>query len=82
MTSPATDDVVEHFNFQELPGADEVAGNPDVRLRGGWLAAGMVVLCAVPIYVTLSLPPLKWNGYKTDGLEWDLLSLDFLQRIH
>ena len=27
------------------------------------------------------LPPLKWNGCKTDGLAWDLLPLDFLRRI-
>jgi hypothetical protein len=30
---------------------------------------------------TKPVPPLKWNGCKTDGLEWDLLPLDFLRRI-
>ena len=28
------------------------------------------------------VPPLNGNGCKTDGLEWDLLPLDFLRRIH
>ena len=28
-----------------------------------------------------TLPPLKWNGCKTDGLEWDLLLLSFLRRV-
>jgi hypothetical protein len=27
------------------------------------------------------VPPLKWNGCKTDGLEWDLLLLSFLRRV-
>ena len=35
--------VVEHFYFQKLASADEVAGNIDVRFTGGAFAARVVV---------------------------------------
>jgi len=47
----ADDDVVQHLDFEELAGADQVARDLDVRLRRGRVAAGMIVLCEVPIYV-------------------------------
>ena len=45
------DHVIDNFNFQELAGPDQVAGDlyvPFGRLR---LPAGMVVLCDAPGYV-------------------------------
>jgi len=35
---PAHDEMVEHFNFQELPGPDQVTRHLDVRLAGRWVA--------------------------------------------
>ena len=51
MFAMANNHVVKHFNFEELTSPDEVAGNADIRLRGRWLAAGVIMLCEVPIYV-------------------------------
>ena len=39
----ADDDVVEHFDLQELPGPDEVAGDPDVGFRWRRVAGRMVM---------------------------------------
>jgi hypothetical protein len=47
----ADDDMVEHFDFQELPGPDEVARHSEVRFRGRWLSGRVVVLCGAPGYV-------------------------------
>jgi len=45
--------MVEDFNLEELAGADEIAGDADVRLGRGRFAARMVVLCEAPTYVQL-----------------------------
>jgi hypothetical protein len=45
------DDVIEHFDLQELAGANDVPGEFDVRLRGIRFPARMVVLCDAPVYV-------------------------------
>jgi hypothetical protein len=37
------DDVVKNFDLEELAGADEIAGDADVRLGRIWLTAGMIV---------------------------------------
>src|SRR5208282_6197335 len=50
-------------------------------------AVGKQANCQVSVEVVVSdgeigaLRPLKWNGYKTDGLEWIFFWLDFLRRI-
>ena len=49
----ANDDMVEHFDLEQLPRADEVAGDFDVRLARRGITAGVVVLCAAPVYVQL-----------------------------
>jgi hypothetical protein len=43
--------VVKNLDLEKLSGADEVAGDADVRLGRTWLPAGMVVLCAAWLYV-------------------------------
>jgi hypothetical protein len=43
--------MVEHFNLQELAGADEVARDLNVCLRRSWIPARVVVLCPARIYV-------------------------------
>ena len=36
-------DVIEHFDFEELSGPDETAGHFNVRFRRLWLAAWVIV---------------------------------------
>lgn len=43
--------MVEDFDAEELPGADEVARDLDVRLTGSRIPTGMIMLCEVRIYV-------------------------------
>ena len=43
MAGVADDYVVEHFDFQKLASADEVAGNLDVGFARGRIAARMIV---------------------------------------
>ena len=47
----AYDDVIEHFDFQELAGANQIASHLDVRLRRLRLAAWMIMLCVAKVYV-------------------------------
>jgi len=54
MAGVAEDDVVEHFYFQKLASADEVAGDLDVGFARRGFSARVVVLCAHPSYVQLS----------------------------
>ena len=51
MPTGAEDHVVEHFDLEQLPGADQVARHFDVGFRWRRIAAGMVVLCAARTYV-------------------------------
>ena len=37
------DHVVKNLDLEELAGADEVAGDADVRLGRSWFAAGMIM---------------------------------------
>ena len=46
------DHVVKNLDLEELAGADEVAGDADVRLGRSRLPTGVVVLCEAPVYVT------------------------------
>lgn len=46
------DDVVEHFDFHQLPGPHEVAGHFDVGLRWRRFPRWMIVLCGASVYVT------------------------------
>jgi hypothetical protein len=43
--------VIEDFDFQKLPGANEVAGNFDIGFARGGVSARVVVLCEAPSYV-------------------------------
>ena len=43
MAGVANDYVVEHFDFEKLASADEVAGNLDVGFARGRIAARMIV---------------------------------------
>ena len=43
--------MVEDFDFQKLTGADEVAGDFDVRFTGGGFSARVIVLCEARSYV-------------------------------
>ena len=43
MAGVANHYMVKHFDFQKLPGADEVAGNLDVGFARGRIAARMIV---------------------------------------
>ena len=35
--------MVENLNFEKLACPDKVARDPNVRFRGGWIAAGMIM---------------------------------------
>jgi hypothetical protein len=43
--------MIEHFNLQNLTGANQVARDFDISFRRGRIPAGMVVLCGAPVYV-------------------------------
>ena len=45
------DDVVKNFDLEELSGADEIAGDADVRLGRSWFPAGMIMLWDAGAYV-------------------------------
>ena len=51
MFGVSDNDVIEHFDFKELSGADQVAGDFDVRFRWCRVARRVIVLCGAPIYV-------------------------------
>ena len=55
MAGVSHDEMVNDFNFQKLPGADQITGDLDVRLAWSGVAAGMVVLCNAPSYVQLPI---------------------------
>ena len=63
--------MVEDFDFEELAGADEIAGHFDVGL--GWLrlATRVIVLCDVPSYVHGLVGTADRNAASTTkGLLW------------
>ena len=61
--------MVDQLDFQQLPGANEIACHLDVGLGRGAFAARVVVLCNAPSYVQL---PIVWadidSGIKAKGV--------------
>ncbi len=51
MALETNDYVIKDVDFEQLAGADKVAGYLDVALRGRGIAARMVMLCDAPSYV-------------------------------
>jgi len=47
------DDVVGDFDFEKLTGSDQIPRHPDICCARSWVAAWMIVLCGVRIYVQL-----------------------------
>ena len=47
----AQDHVVQHLDADDLPGFDELPGGSDVLGAGGWITAGVIVLCEAASYV-------------------------------
>ena len=51
MFAMSHDHVVKYLELEKLSGADQVAGDADVRLRRRRIATGMVVLWEAGVYV-------------------------------
>ena len=47
----AEDYVVQDLDADDLPGFDELPGGSDVLGAGGWITAGVIVLCEAASYV-------------------------------
>ena len=70
MAGVADDDVVDHFQLQDLARADEISGDSDVRLRRLGLSGGMIMLCDQPSYVRffhLSLKTSRFDRFDQTG---------------
>ena len=68
--SPAENDVVDHFNLQQLPGADQIAGHTNVGLARRRVAARMIMLCEAPSYVQSPIGGADVNSFHRDGGGW------------
>lgn len=67
MVGLADNYMVEHFHFEKLPGADEVAGEFNIRLGRRRVAARVVVLCGAPVYVQSPLGETGFAGSTAGG---------------
>ena len=62
--------MVEDFNLEKLAGADQIAGDLDVRLTRQRIPAGMIVLCEAPSYVQSPIGGADVNSFHRDGGGW------------
>gem|GEM_PF-2488778 len=71
MAVVADDHVIKHFDLEQLPGANQIARDPNVSLRGFRLTARLIVLFGVPSYDkrTLLLPCVNHRWTPPLGLD-------------
>jgi hypothetical protein len=59
--------VVENFDFEELPGSNEVTGDFYVRFRWRWITTRVRMLCGAPVYVQSMGGGTDVNSFRRDG---------------